>query len=183
MEFNKEIFRRQYPVVGHFVQHLAYNRGLRAAWDGIQDPSPFLASTTDGHLELALIAWCKVFGSRKEDLHWTKIPIGKTAEQAREDFRFRVLSRTGFTQEQWEDYQKKILTMRDKYVAHLDVKNPITTSIPLFDEALQVAYVYQEWVRQIIKPVVMSSYPFSADYERWKVEAPSTVTTFFSHSK
>jgi len=30
MEYNKEMFCRQYPVVVFFVQHIAYYRGLQA---------------------------------------------------------------------------------------------------------------------------------------------------------
>ena len=69
-----------------------------------------------------------------------------------------------------------MLAMRNKYVAHLDLKKPITENVPLFDAALQVADVYREWVRQVIKPVLMSSRPFGADYEMWKAEAFTIVS-------
>ena len=170
------VFERQYPVVVRFVQHLAYNRGLNSAWDRIKDPSPFWASTTDGHLKLATIVWCNVFSSYKGDLHWTKTPAGNTVEQAREGFRFRVLSKTGFPQERWEDYHKKMLSMRDKYVAHLDVKDPMTTAVPLFDTALQVAYAYDEWVRDLTEPVIWEQPTLISKYEQFKAEASSIVT-------
>jgi hypothetical protein len=95
MDYSLEVFSRQYPVV-FFVQHLAYFRGLKAAWDGITDHKEFWASTLNGHLKLSTVAWCNVFGTYKEEMHWTKIPIDK---QARQDFHHKVLFRTGLTQE------------------------------------------------------------------------------------
>ena len=66
MHCNNELFSRQYPAVVCFAQHLAYCRGVKAAWSGITDHQEFWASTVDGHLKLATVAWCKVFGSCKE---------------------------------------------------------------------------------------------------------------------
>jgi hypothetical protein len=175
MKYNLEVFSRQYPLVVFFVQHLAYNRGLRAARDAITDHREFWASTTDGHLKLASIAWCKVFGSHKEDLHWTKAPTDHTVQQASQDFRHRVLSQTGFTQEQWEIYHTKMLAMRDKYVAHLDLYDPISEPVPSFDPALQVAYTYQEWARELIKPALLNQPTLSSQYEQWVAETALIV--------
>jgi hypothetical protein len=176
MDFNKEVFLRQYPVVSLFVQQLAYFRGLKAGLAGRTEYREFWSCTLNNHLKQATVDWCKVFGSPREDLHWAKTPTGNTVGQVRQDFECLVLSYTGFTKQEWEDYRKTMLAMRDKYVAHLDVRNPIEAPVPLFDAALQVAYTYQEWVRKVIKPVVMSSYPLSSEYEMWETEASSIVS-------
>jgi len=105
MAYNEKVFNRQYPVVFFFVQHLAYNKGLKAAWDGTKNPSAFWESATDSHLKLATIAWCNVFGSRNSDMHWMKTTAGEIPKQVQEDFRQRVLFKTGFTEERWEDVQ------------------------------------------------------------------------------
>ena len=133
-----EVFRNQYPAVVFSVQHLAYNRGLKAAGDSPTDCKAFWTATMDGHLKIATIAWCNVFGSHKEDVHWTKTPSGDIVQEAQENFRHRVLSKTGFTQEEWETYHKKMLDFRDKYVAHFDIWKPFDGPVPLFDPARDV---------------------------------------------
>jgi hypothetical protein len=180
MEFNKEIFSRQIPIVGLFVQQLAYYRGLYSALDAIPAYRDFWSCTLNNHLKQATVDWCKVFGSPKEDIQWAKTPTGDTEIKARQDFLRRIVLITGLSQEGREDYQKKLLALRDKYVAHLDLKKPLEAPMPVFDIALQVADVYREWVRQVIKPVLMSSRPFSADYDMWKTEA-STIVSRYPH--
>jgi len=171
MGYNEEVFSRQYPGVVFFVQHLAYYKGLWAIYDSIRDYRDFWRSTCDAHLKLATVAWCNVFGSHKEDMHWTKTPTDNT--QACQDFRCRVLSETRFTQGQWEAYRKEMLDFRDKYVAHLDLRSPC--SVPHFDPALQVACAYQEWAREIIRPVLLNQPTLKSQYEQWEAEARSIV--------
>jgi hypothetical protein len=183
MAYNQEVFSRQYPVIFFFVQHLAYNRGLKAAWNGTVDPSPFWASTTDGHLKLATIAWCNVFGSRNSNMHWTKTTVGETSKEEQEGFRQRMLSKTSFSEQQWEDYQKAMRAFRDKFVAHVDLDVPFRDPIPSFNPALQVAYVYHEWIRELIRPVFLNQPTLSSKYEQWKAESSSVITTFFSNLK
>ena len=76
MAYTFEVFSQQYPVVVFFVQHLGYYRGLQDTTAGLMDHRAFWTSTTNGHLKLATLAWCNIFGSRAEDLHWTKTPNG-----------------------------------------------------------------------------------------------------------
>lgn len=169
------VFSRQYPVVVFFVQHLAYYGGLWAIWDDITDHQDFWRSTCDAHLKLATVAWCNVFGSYKEDLHWTKTPTDNIARQASRDFRHRLLSETGFTEHQWETYHKEMLDFRHKYVAHVDLRSPFNASVPRFDPALQVAYAYQEWARELIRPDLLNQPTLRSQYEQWEAEACSIV--------
>jgi len=108
MVFNEEIFKPQYEVVFFFVRHIAYYRGLWALRYEITDYKDFWESAINSHLLVASIAWCNVFGSRGSHLHWTKTPAGEIANQIQEDFRKGVLSRTGFSEEKWEKYQKNM---------------------------------------------------------------------------
>jgi hypothetical protein len=176
MDYNVEVFSRQYPVVVFFVQRLAYFRGLKAAWDGITDHKEFWASTVDGHLKLATVAWCNVFGAYKEETHWTKIPSSTIDKQARQDFCHKVLSKTGLTQEQWKTYHQEMLDFRNRYVAHLDVRVPFNDPVPLFDHALQVAYAYEEWARELTKSVIWNQPTLSSLYEQCESEASSIMS-------
>lgn len=173
MSYNEEVFSRQYPVVVFFVQHLAYYEGLWATFENISDHRHFWRSTCDGHLKLAAVAWCEVFGSNKEDTHWTRTPSGNT--DANEDFRRKVLCDTGLTQAQWSTYHKEMLDFRSKYVAHLDLHKPFDGPVPRFHYALQVTYTYQEWIRDVIRPVLLNQPTLRSQYEQWKAEACSVV--------
>ena len=88
MKYNFEVLSRQYAVVALFVRHLAYARGLKAATENLKDHGEFGGSTASAHLELAVVEWCKVFGSDGEKTHWKKMLtcqqcVRMTAERAR----------------------------------------------------------------------------------------------------
>lgn len=171
MGYTFEVFRNQYPTVVFFVQHLAYNRGLKAAGESLPNCKAFWTATIDGHLKMATIAWCKVFGSSTEDMHWTKTPTGEIVQQAQQNFRHRVLSRTGFTQEKWVAYHKGMLDFRNKYVAHFDIHNPFNGPVPCFNPALQVACAYQKWVMELIRPALLNQPTLRSLYEQCMAEA------------
>ena len=129
MGYNFEVLSRQYGVVALFVRHLAYARGIKEATANLIDRREFWESTASAYLELAVVEWCKVFGSDGEKTHWKKVladNIKEIEEQDLEDFRRRVLSKTGLTQKEWDTYHKKMLSLRDKYVAHLDLSKPFS---------------------------------------------------------
>jgi hypothetical protein len=179
VEYNKEVLTPQYILISVFVHHHAYYKSLSALSSRIKDNNSFWESMILAYRELAVIEWCKVFGSRKENLHWTKTPIGKTAEQAREDFRCRLLSKTGFNQEQWEIYHRDMLIFRDKFVAHLDMNGVMQVGLQDLDPALQVAYVYEEWAKAI-EPALRERDSLRSRHEEWKAEA-SLVVAPLSH--
>jgi hypothetical protein len=178
MKYNFEVLSRQYAVVALFVRHLAYARGLKDATANLTDRREFWESTASAYLELATMTWCKVFGSDKEEAHWKKALADDAGEQALEEFRSIVLSKASLSSEQWAAYRKNMLSLRDKFVAHLDLRKPFNEPTPIFDSALQVAYAYQEWVKWLIRaasdksmPVIWEDPAFISQYEQWKAEA------------
>src|SRR5215472_17180836 len=100
MKYNTAMLDHQYKAVLFFVQHLAYYRILTADYGGIADHREFWRSTCDAHLKLATVAWCNVFGTYSEELHWMKLPAAGVAQQAQQDFRRRILLKTGLTTDQ-----------------------------------------------------------------------------------
>jgi hypothetical protein len=176
MDYNKEVFDRQYPVVLFFVQHLAYYRGLGSRYGDITEHRQFWRSTCDAHLGLATVAWCKVFGSYKEDIHWTKTPTRKVAKEALKNFRERILRESRLTENEWKRYHQEMLDFRDKYVAHLDLHDPFSEAIPRFDTALEVAYDYQDWASDPIKPAVLNQPTLISQYEEWIAETRAVVS-------
>ena len=112
MNYNEKVFERQYPVVVFFVQHLAYYRGLRANYNTITNHRDFWRATCDAHLKLATVAWCNVFGTYKEDIHWMRTFKPRIAVEASKKFRELVLAHTGLTQKKWKIYHQEMLTFR-----------------------------------------------------------------------
>jgi hypothetical protein len=137
-----------------------------------------LLEALNSHIKLAAVDCCKIFGCEKEDIHWKKTPTGDDADENIQNFERALRIYTAFSKDQWEEYRRTMLAMRDTFVARLDIKKPITEPVPLFDAALQVAYAYQGWVRDVIKPVMMSRGALSREYEIWKAEASEIVSRY-----
>ncbi len=72
MAFDPEVFVNQYLAVESFVQYLAYYRGVSNKMDSLTHSRAFWESVRNGHLKLATIAWCRVFGANREHLHWKR---------------------------------------------------------------------------------------------------------------
>ena len=75
-----------------------------------------------------VINWCKIFGSHKEECHWKKVV------KNHEHFRSYLFQSIGKTQEEFSEYQGKIVDFRNKWVVHFDpnYKHP---AVPFFDIA------------------------------------------------
>ena len=110
-----------------------------------------LTEASNAFLEIASLAWCNVFGSRKGCLHWSKT-IRNMAKEVEQDFKNRIYRSTGLDKEKYPKYQCSIKALRDKYVAHIDLNwqdDIPTIPIPYFDNALIVAKEYERWVMDL----------------------------------
>jgi hypothetical protein len=157
MQYESRVFRIQFPLVKFFVQHLIYHRELGRLYDIKQLKSPFWVSMIDAQLVRAVIYWCMVFGTDGlNQTHWKNLSTSNAAD-LRRSFRERILARTGLTEESWDTYWKELVAFRNEYVAHrqLEYKKPV----PILDSALEVAYVYDSWVRDVIAPDIMEDPP------------------------
>jgi len=64
-------------------------------------------------LDIAVLEWCKIFGSRKERTHWTRV----VKDQA--GFRQALIQDLGVDWDTWKAYWKHLKAYRDNYVSHL----------------------------------------------------------------
>jgi len=148
--YSSEIFIRQFPIVRAFVYHLTYYRCLNKGYDKCGFDSEFWTHTIDAHLLQASINWCKVFGSdRQNDIHWVKLNNNKHGELNLK-FLLGLKTSCGIDLEEWKSYRKVIINFRNKFVAHTDLL--FAAPVPSFDMALQVAFYYDIWIREIISP-------------------------------
>jgi hypothetical protein len=165
MSFDRDIFSYQYVLVMDFVRHSAYACAISKYISGRERTSNFWPQTYNAHIEAAVHDWCKVFGSEGPNpTHWRKTP-NADIEPARELFRKEILAKTGFTKPQWESYWESMRAFRDTYAAHVEIG--ASARLPKMDPAVKVAFAYDDWVRDLIKPDVVHEPRFDKLYDFW----------------
>jgi hypothetical protein len=90
-------------------------------------------------LDVAILEWCKVFGSKREKTHWGKLVDDQVS------FHQSLLNALKIDQSGWETYQKDIKTYRDKFIAHHQ-NDPYRTHRPRLDIALESCFYYYTWL-------------------------------------
>ncbi|MGB9429828.1 MAG: hypothetical protein WCC11_08135 [Gammaproteobacteria bacterium] len=157
MNYEVKVFKNQYPNVHRFALHLTCSRVLRRQCQtyGL-DHDPFWVMTIDAHVLRAAIRWCNVFGADDtSDIHWKKLSaLDRTSLE--NTFRNGVLKATNLDWAAWQTYWQEFTDFRNKYAAHADLE--FKGKVPNFDIALNVAYFYDQWVRdEVVEPHSMDS--------------------------
>lgn len=149
--YDQQVYQRQLPIVKYFIYHLIYYRALRRAYGERQLQDEFWALTTDAHLLRAAINWCMIFGSDKhEPTHWKKLSIA-ASQELKKSFDDGLFKETGFNRDSWRAYWRSMTDFRNKYAVHREL-TPITKPVPDFDGALEVAFFFDRWTREVISP-------------------------------
>jgi len=181
MKYSEQVFIQQYPIVASFIRHLAYYKANKSVYDQLSMVSPFWTATIDAHIMIAVINWCKVFGSYgPNQTHWTKTPI-VDKHKLQDSFRTQILAAIGYTQQQWDDYHKSMCRFRDKYVVHTEID--FSEPVPNFTVALNIAYEYEIWVRDMLVPDFLDDQPLKIYFEQWTLEATAIAEAAMSASK
>jgi len=106
------------------------------------DPDPHLNFWRVIHgnlLDMAVIDWCKLFGSDDEQhqqVHW------KNVFDDHDRFRSGLFQYLGITETKWRDYWTQMKTYRDQQAAHLDFSNRDVTHYPVLDLAIASSCYY-----------------------------------------
>jgi AbiU2 len=126
-----------------FVENVRLRRALR---DVCHTPRMRLWQVIYNALfDVVFLEWCKVFGSSKDNLHWSKFV------QDEDQFREGLLRRLRIAERQWESYRKGMATDRNKSIAHHDVREE-NAKYQSFDYALEAAYFcYEIIVKELHK--------------------------------
>ncbi|CAM2172280.1 Glutathione S-transferase [Paraburkholderia sacchari] len=88
-------------------------------------------------LDFGLIEWCKIFGSRADETHWTNL-VPKDRHEA---FRDGLHKAVGKTADEWAAYHEEMKAYRDTLAAHIDLDANVT-NYPSFDAGLAAAFYY-----------------------------------------
>lgn len=123
------------------------------------DPDPPLNfwRVLHGHLlDMAVLAWCKLFGSdhkAHQSVHWKNVVADP------QDFREALFKRLGINQREWTSYWKLMKRYRDMHVAHRDFRNSDVKNYPKLDYALESAYFYYEYILPEMRKHGLTNYP------------------------
>ncbi len=98
-----------------FTLNMAY---YRSGFDNHQKlHSYFVTSAVNNSLDICVLEWCKLFGSKKDKHNWSKVV------RDRDQFESDMLLSLNISAAKMSDNTQKVLTYRDKFVAHLDFEN------------------------------------------------------------
>jgi hypothetical protein len=181
MRYKPEIFREQFPLVKYFVCHLIYYRELHNKYRELELRSPFWTFTIDAHLIRAVILWCGVFGSEGcNPTHWKRLSEGNV-DCLRESFRESLFRQTAFTPATWATYWREMVDFRNEYIAHRELN--YNKHVPYLDRALEVAYVYDGWIRDIISPDILEEPPLKESAAELPQSIKPLVTELLTRTK
>lgn len=159
VSYSREVFASLMSQVDAFVKHLLCHRAVQCNGGALLQ-LPFWSLTSNAHLCQAVVSWCKVFGAsgKNTEVHWHKLSTDE-AETFKEGFRGALSKNLGLCPDAWRKYCKEVKDFRDKYVAHTEIG--FSEPVPNLDIALDVAFLFDRWVRDVIAPDVIEDRPLS----------------------
>lgn len=148
-----ELLDMQFHLLHDSIRSIIYYRVLVASKDK-KVPWGYVTDVLSDHLTQS---WCKIFGSTNDDTHWKKlaekdeikdliIPYSKES----------ILNATSLSNDEWEDYHRNMLTLRNKFFAHFDMKI-MQLHFPNLDAALNASISYREWLSCLLSIVAEQS--------------------------
>jgi hypothetical protein len=181
MEYNDEIFIEQFQIVKAFLYHLTCYRELCRTYKALNLKSEFWTHTIDAHLLQACILWCMVFGSHGcNPTHWKNL-CDQDRASLENSFREGLYKNTELTQEKWDAYWKEMNEFRGGYAAHRDVN--YSKPVPLFETAEEVAFYYDTWIREIIKPDIFDEPPLQKSLSLMQKEIRPLAMLYLSQAR
>lgn len=109
-------------------------------------------------LDIAVIEWCKLFGSDSEATHWKKI-VPKTDHLR---YRAGLLASIGATETTWATYWKEMKKYRDNMAAHQNSLARVPR-FPKLDMALKSSYYHYRYVIGRLRGLGVRRFPDDLD--------------------
>lgn len=151
MSYRKNLITHLFRLV-----HLARSAHLKRVLTEI-DPDPdlnFWRLILGINLDIAVLEWCKVFGSNAENTHWKKI----VPEDEHDNFRDLLLQNIGMSKEEWLSYWDSMKKYRDRQVAHYG-ELPADATYPVLDHAIDSSYFYYKYLITKFRALGETKYP------------------------
>jgi hypothetical protein len=161
----------------YITRNVAHHRSLNSFRDDFNQTYWILIS--NNFLDVAILEWCKVFGSTSDATHWTSNVLDRAA------FRTGLLEKLKVTKDEWIAYRERVKTYRDKVIAHYD-NNSTVIDHPDFCLALKACFYYYDMlISQLKRGSISTSYPESLDdyYEESLAQAKVFSETAYKATK
>jgi len=140
--------------VTHLTRSVMLKRALTAA-----EPKPclnFWRLIYGSQLDIAVIEWCKLFGSDAEATHWKKL----VPESNHAAFRSTLLTSIGRSPNEWKHYWHEMKKYRDNIAAHHNSSTRVN-NYPRLDIALSSSYFYYNYLIVELRAAGVREYPDS----------------------
>lgn len=136
--------------------HLARSVGMkRALTEAAPEPHlNFWRLILGNQLDIAVLEWCKVFGSDGEATHWKKIVPPANHDQ----FRNRLLVSISVTADEWLAYWNEMKAYRDNLLAHHIEMNKVA-NYPVLDLACESSFFYYSYLITRLRALGETRYP------------------------
>lgn len=145
-----DLLGMQFHLLHDCIRSIIYYRVLVSSKDK-KVPWGYITDVLSEHLTQN---WCKIFGSTNEDTHWKQISEKNEIKNLIAPYsKDSILNATSLSNDEWEDYHSNMLTLRNKYFAHFDIK-AMQLHYPNLDVALNAAISYREWLSDLLNVVV-----------------------------
>ena len=157
------------------VVYLARTAEMKSALTEI-DPDPhlnFWRLIHGNQLDIAVLEWCKVFGSDAEATHWKRVVPPADHNQ----FRDGLFAMTEVTADEWNTYWNKMKGYRDNLVAH-HIELTKIESYPVLDLALKSSFFYYAYLIGELRGLGETRYPDNLQTycEAFKNQARQIIT-------
>jgi hypothetical protein len=136
--------------------HIARTTAMKRALTEI-DPHPhlnFWRLIHGNQLDIAVLEWCKIFGTDGEATHWKKIVLPRDHDQFRDD----LFGATGVTADEWAAYWNEMKAYRDKLVAH-HIELERVSNYPLLELAMKSSCFYYSRLIKELRSIGETKYP------------------------
>jgi hypothetical protein len=153
------------------VYHITAYRQLKEVFHSLPGDLSFWVYTSDAHIQMAIASWCKVFGSSKENAHYSKF-----SNQPPVSFDEYFITEQPCSPQVWEEYQREMRKFRDKYIAHRE-KAIVDFPVPMLDMALKAVFSYDRWTREVMAPEWNENELFEDRIVEWTSDIRGTLNS------
>jgi hypothetical protein len=140
-----QVFRLVY-----IVRNVAYYRSLDPFKDDLEQN--YWIHIFNNFLDIAVLEWCKVFGSKNDATHWSNHVDDV------EIFRSGMIAKLGVSEEEWSGYWESIKNYRDTVVAHHE-RSSKASYYPDMHHALTACFYYYEILIKKLRALRIEDYP------------------------
>ena len=172
----RKVIDHAYRLV-YITRNVAHHRSFNSFRDDFNQTYWILIS--NNFLDVAILEWCKVFGSRSDATHWTSNVLDEAA------FRAGLFEKLKINKAEWEAYRERVKAYRDKVIAHYDSASA-TSDHPDFCLALKACFYYYDMLnRQLKQSSIGTGYPESLEdyYEKSLAQARVFSETAYRATK